>query len=278
MLMLIIFFPREFDLRQEHYCSSVEPCGNTIINHTEHIGPASEVKCIEVHPLYPELIAVGGSDPFVRLYDRRMISASADKSTSNNDSDQATGCVGYYAPGHLPMRPGRGKPTKHRNYVTTHLSFSPDGQELLQNLGGEHIYLYNLKQNRKPLIFSIDEKSHECCGNSSNPKRANGLNNGFTKNGLSNGLNSTYAQRTENSSTDDAANNVTAVPPTAIEQPTQNNELPENALYLKQKGNDMFAQHNYFQAVVNYSEALKLVPDSSALYANRAAALLKRCW
>ena len=234
-----------------------------------------------MHPLYPELIAVGGSDPFVRLYDRRMISKTGDvnsgessssssKSDSCGDSKKAVGCVGYYAPGHIPIRTGRGKPQKHRNYVTTHVTFSPDGQELLQNLGGEHIYLYNLKENRKPLEFSVNDTLHSC----SNGKR-NGFchnieeKNGYTttKNGLANGLNSTYAFRKEKS------DSYTPIPES---EPT--NELPETALQLKLKGNEAFQQQNYFQAIICYSNAIQMVPGSSVLYANRAAALLKRCW
>lgn len=263
---------RQFDLREPHSCSSVKPCANVIINLTENIGPASEVKCIEVHSIYPELLAVGGSDPFVRLYDRRIIKSRTKNGTSQSDSPPTAGCVAYFAPGHLPPRSGRGVPTKLRNYVTTHVTFSPNGQELLQNLGGEHIYSYNIKKQRKPLVFVVNS-SHDC----SMTKR-NGLSVSTTPNEMckkipiktlvESGLNSTFAQRRDK---DKCLEHLQ--PETSC-----NNELPETALQYKLKGNEAFDAYNYFLAITCYSKALSLVPNSSILHANRAAALLKRCW
>jgi len=266
---------RQFDLREPHNCSSVRACANVIINLTENIGPASEVKCIQVHSTYPELLAVGGSDPFVRLYDRRMINNKTRNGASHNETPPPpAGCVSYFTPGHLQMRTGRGKPSKHRNYVTTHVAFSPDGAELLQNLGGEHVYLYNIYQKRKPLVFPLSSSTHECGVpppmKRNAPSRPLSTQIGSTSNmyhETSTGLNSTYASRKDRCS--DGFNS---------ESPSSTNELPESAFQLKKDGNDAFSEQNYFQAVICYSKALHEVPNSSVLYANRAAALLKRCW
>eukprot|EP01084_Bolivina_argentea_P192179 329979_1 len=43
---------------------------------------------------------------------------------------------------------------------------------------------------------------------------------------------------------------------------------------LKVEGNKLFKQHKYSQSVTKYSEAIKLDPNNSILYANRAAAFI----
>lgn len=249
-------------MREPHTCQSNLPCSNVLINLTGHIGPASEVKCIQLHPLHPQYMAVGCSDPFVRLYDRRMLTlsnVSNSKTITSNDLQPPHGCVNYFTPGHLPSRAGRVKQRRRRHYVTTFATFSPDGEELLQNLGGEHIYIYRINEPRKALMFFSHEESNHKCSN------LNGMNrtkNGIHKNGL-NELTSTYESRKRESKK-------------IVD--TVNKDLPEKALNLKLKGNDAFSQENYFEAVTCYNDALRLVPDSSVLHANRAAALLKRAW
>jgi len=46
---------------------------NVLINLNEHVGPHAEAKCLSINPVRPELLAVGANDPYVRLYDRRML-------------------------------------------------------------------------------------------------------------------------------------------------------------------------------------------------------------
>lgn len=58
-------------MRTPHNCSQDTP--NVLINLITHIGRYAETKCLAVNPTRPELLAVGANDPFVRLYDRRMI-------------------------------------------------------------------------------------------------------------------------------------------------------------------------------------------------------------
>lgn len=41
----------------------------------------------------------------------------------------------------------------------THLTFSPDGTELLVNMGGEQIYLYDINGAR-PAVVSVSQHSH----------------------------------------------------------------------------------------------------------------------
>ena len=51
--------------------------------------------------------------------------------------------------GHLPQKQ-QDYIKRYRTLASTYLTFSPDGSELLVNLGGEQIYLFNINQQRKP--------------------------------------------------------------------------------------------------------------------------------
>ena len=42
-----------------------------------HTSRLAECKCVTVHPIRSELIAVGASDPYIRIYDRRMINPTS---------------------------------------------------------------------------------------------------------------------------------------------------------------------------------------------------------
>ncbi|KAG9510632.1 WD and tetratricopeptide repeats protein 1 [Fragariocoptes setiger] len=167
----------QFDLRQPHVCSTSSP-SNILISLEGDIQNI-EAKCIAVNPVRTELLAVGSNDPFVRLYDRRYINveqrpqqeqsnarsqktsfgspshgSNSDISSnlSNNssnyhehsfDSNQGTksslnGCLSYFSPGHLHDKPFK------EAYSSTYVTFSPDGQELLANIGAEHVYLFNV--------------------------------------------------------------------------------------------------------------------------------------
>lgn len=60
-------------------------------------------------------------------------------------------CVTYYCPGHLNK-----KTQQHSSRATktiTYLTFSPDGNELLVNMGSEQIYLYDLNNAEEPKVI-----------------------------------------------------------------------------------------------------------------------------
>ena len=54
--------------------------------------------------------------------------------------------------GHLPQKQSDYK-KKYRTLAATYLTFSPDGNELLVNLGGEQIYLFDINRKRSALKF-----------------------------------------------------------------------------------------------------------------------------
>ena len=239
-----------------------------MINTNDQISTSTEVKCVQLHPLYPEYIAVGCTDPYLRLYDRRMLSLSkkSDESSSNRNpsTELAKGCVTYFSPGHLKPEPVK-PDLKNKMYVTTYANFSPNGEEIIQNLGGEHIYIYNLKNGNSDALTTVSSDIHK------NGYCKNGLNHRKVvkhKNGYSKGEGYTYAKRKlfkEENSNNNSVKTLT-------------DDLPKLASSYKLNGNDAFSQENYYQAIRWYDKALKLAPYSSVLLANKAAALLKRGW
>ena len=62
------------------------------------------------------------------------------------------------AAGHIPARVNEYS-RKMRMLAATHVTFSPDGRDLLVNLGGEQIYLYNIHDNKKGYRLSTGTQS-----------------------------------------------------------------------------------------------------------------------
>ena len=245
----LYFYHREFDLREPHGCSSQTPCKNIIVNLKTR---NKEVKCIQLHPLFPDLFAVGATDPLVRLYDRRKLSVTDINGSSQRENSQP--CVSCFSPGHLYNHKKRGRPRRPKQYSTTYISFSPNGKELIQYSSGEHIFLYNIDEKMKPLLF----ESHGDCAIQSKNEHTEKDCDGNT-------IDSTYEMRKK----------------ILLDNKSHLKELysqPTQASQLKQKGNDCFSKDNFFQAITHYNEALKISPQTSVLYANRAAALLRRKW
>uniref|UniRef100_A0A6N2LZ32 Uncharacterized protein n=1 Tax=Salix viminalis TaxID=40686 RepID=A0A6N2LZ32_SALVM len=84
----------------------------------------------------PHLLLVGGSDAFARLYDRRMLPPL----TSCRKRMSPTSCVNYFCPMHLSER-------RHSSLHLTHVTFSPNGDEVLLSYSGEHVYLMNVNHS-----------------------------------------------------------------------------------------------------------------------------------
>jgi len=155
---------RQWDLRERWSPDS----SNVLVNLTDHAGSGAEVKCVSICPGRSELIAVGANDPYVRVFDRRKISLSRLDPASPPSSD--SGAVAYFVPGHLPGVEVAFR-RKLRPLTSTYITYNKDGTELLCNLGGEQIYLYDkfaLYSTSPPLNLAV-------------------INNCDTKNGYSNG-------------------------------------------------------------------------------------------
>ena len=226
---------RQWDLREKWSGDGA----NVLINLTQQAGRGAEVKCVTICPGRSELIAVGANDPFVRVFDRRMITYGRLDPASTHSSD--SGAVAYFVPGHLP-----GVEAFHRRLrplTSTYITYNEDGTELLCNLGGEHIYLYD-KFALYSTISPINLAMINSC-DTKNVENSIGCSNSF-KNGL----------------------------PKPAFKP-----LSANIEAVKLQANAKFESQDYSKAVSLYNEALALHNDvHHILNGNRAAALMKRKW
>ncbi|XP_060523849.1 WD and tetratricopeptide repeats protein 1-like isoform X2 [Cylas formicarius] len=135
----------QFDLREQHECSwKPKPL-------IDLSSGQLEVKCVAINPTKPYCLAVGVNDCYIRMYDRRMIKSSVVHQTIESGSGSRSehildkNCVQYYAPGHLAI--------EYSNVVSyrlaaTYISFNAAGSEMLVNMGGEQIYLFNVNNPR----------------------------------------------------------------------------------------------------------------------------------
>ena len=69
---------RQFDLRCPEKSQTGSP-NNVLVNLNAHLSidaSNAEAKCLAINPTRPEMLAVGANDPYVRIYDRRMLQTS----------------------------------------------------------------------------------------------------------------------------------------------------------------------------------------------------------
>lgn len=62
--------------------------------------------------------------------------------------------VFFYDSGHLPLKQQEYR-KKFRTLAATYITFSPDGTQLLANLGGEQIYLFDVNRRRPATNFDL---------------------------------------------------------------------------------------------------------------------------
>ena len=73
--MIVLLHFRQFDLRAPESCGPNPK--NVLVNLNAHLGSHAEAKCVAINALRPEQLAVGANDPYVRLYDRRMLTCKS---------------------------------------------------------------------------------------------------------------------------------------------------------------------------------------------------------
>ncbi|XP_016661074.1 WD and tetratricopeptide repeats protein 1-like [Acyrthosiphon pisum] len=149
----------QHDIRMRHICS-IGKLQNTLVkicgNSGSRIGPT----CLDINQIRSEQLAVGANDQYVRLYDRRMIKSLSSfymKQASENalvyDGNNVNNALQYFLPGHI--QPKNSETITRTIQGITHLTFSPDGQELLVNYGCEYVYLYDLVNRVDNAFFNI---------------------------------------------------------------------------------------------------------------------------
>jgi len=228
---------RQWDLREKWSAEN----SNVLVNLTNQAGRGAEVKCVTVCPSRTELVAVGANDPYVRVYDRRMISCGP-LDTSCDPCEDNTGAVAYFVPGHLP-----GAEVKfHRRLrplASTYIAYNSAGTELLCNLGGEQVYLYDRWALYSQAGAQFTKAVMENCDKIPS-------NNGYT--------NGQYGHSGSG----------------AHMRP-----LTGQVEKVKMAANVEFESENYDAAVSLYNRALVLHrAPHPVLCGNRAAALMKRAW
>ncbi|XP_052865980.1 WD and tetratricopeptide repeats protein 1 [Anopheles cruzii] len=236
----------QHDLRQQHNCDGRD--ANVLIDLKNYIFGIPEIKCIAINPQRPELMAIGTNDIYVRLYDRRMITLSKlagyeinQGSAVTEDNIPKDGCVKYFSPGHLGSME---KALVYNQKAVTYVTFSPDGTELLANMGSDHIYLYDINSTRHPLFLQL-------------PKLPAPAPNGSTMNG----------------SVDDCATGKSG-------GEKMKHKFPPDVELLKKEGNANLEKNQFLQAIHKYTLAIRKAnsQDCAILYLNRATALMKRNW
>lgn len=288
----------QFDLRSPHQCSNV--CNNVLVNLVNHLGRTAEAKCIAINPCNPNLLAVGANDPYVRMYDRRMIKPTTAKFSNDRgssiwnllftgepvepgDDNLPPGCVSYFVAGHLPQKQNEFR-RRYRSLTATYVTFSPDGKDLLVNLGGEQIYLFNIMSKRNQLVFDMCAKA---------------LN--FNYNAIENGedlkihccdefrVSKNKAYDIPSNETDSTSvthspsclhNNIVTASSSSQHNPVQKgiHFLPGDVEQVRKCANHSFERQEYTVAISLYSSAIVMCPSAACLYGNRAAAYIKRGW
>lgn len=263
---------RQFDVRSPHTCRSESP--NILISLKRCFGRLAEAKCLSINPVRSELLAVGANDPYVRIYDRRMI-----RPTTTHKMEQALGdgndmtktdylpdgCAEYFVAGHLKNHSTTNG--KIKSYTSTYVTFGANGRDLLVNLGGEQIYLFDIYGQREAQLYDFKSSPYyvEDAGTSSkgecSASKATPPTNGYT-NGTS------LSNRWILSLLEDAN----------VDPFTSRSALPPRVETLRLSANYAFEALDYATAVRLYNNAINLCQDSAVLYGNRAAALMKRDW
>lgn len=248
----------QYDIRTPHICRNNNH--NVLVNLVYHMGRYAEGKCIAVNPRKPELVAIGANDAYIRMYDRRMIKLSqvppspsihdnsdwANISTyragkGDPDDNIPLGSTQYFIAGHLHSRDG------NRSITTTYLTFSDNGNELLVNMGGEQVYLFDINDSNSSKTFFSSSKKYS---------RSIEWDQELGK---------YYLKQNDISHTEDLVDKSVKILPPHVEE-------------LKRQANEGFEQQKYSLAINLYNKAISYCPMAAVLFANRAAAYMKRAW
>ncbi|KAH7654664.1 WD and tetratricopeptide repeats protein 1 [Dioscorea alata] len=136
---------RQYDFREGASCPPVgstnQECRHVLLDLrcgakkslADPPGHCLHLKSCDISSTRPHQILVGGSDAFGRLYDRRMLPPLSSSQTNM----KLPPCVTYFCPVHLAER-------RRSSLNLTHVTFSPNGEEVLLSYSGEHVYLMDV--------------------------------------------------------------------------------------------------------------------------------------
>lgn len=233
---------RQYDTRENHNCSSTSGrCRNVLIDLRQTCGAVlgyTQCKCLDVNSVRTEQLAVGGFDPYIRLYDMRLLSTSYPCTDLSPRADPS--CLAHFGPGHV--RQDKSRHHSHSNIAITYLTFSPCGQELLANLSADQVYLFN--------TVTMDPLFQYCIEEGNEPSLIQ---------------------------LPPFCPPLTLQSDGQLCQTSEVN-IPLSAQKLRDKGNQYYQQKQYTEAIHCYSSGLSKCPTWHILYSNRATALVSRNW
>ncbi len=207
-------------------------------------------------------MAVGALDAFVRLYDTRILTL---KCTSRDVSHQADpSCLAHFSPGHISSPQMKRTRRAFNNLATTFVTFSPDGRELLVNLSGEHIYLYDTTNFQEALKYTFEKTDPD-----SIPE-------------LQSSSKPPIPSNSHSHSTSESVHRLLTMPLCESRQTSQTGQAQsspsEEVLMLKEEGDVLYKEGKLSAAIEKYSSAIMLCPTWHVTYSCRALALNSRKW
>lgn len=130
---------RLYDLRKESKCHKTK-CKDKIL-----IYSPSAVTTMDVAPISMFYIAVGSSDGYVRIYDRRYLGVMDFTDTETNFT--------------VPVKAFSIPAVEKRAYRITSVGYSANEQELLASYSSEYLYLFDVTQEGLSTKASLTEKN-----------------------------------------------------------------------------------------------------------------------
>ncbi len=206
---------------------------------------------------------MGALDAFVRLYDTRVLSL---KSTSRDlCSHGDPSCLAHFSPGHISNPRTKKARRAFNTLATTFVAFSPDGEELLVNLSGEHIYLYDTTHFREASRYSFDKTDPSSVprlqsrSNAHIPPSSHG-----TRESVRRRLTMPFCHSHQSTVVSAAS--------------TDQSRISHQVIRLKEEGDRLYREEKLSSAIQRYSSAVLLCPTWHILYCSRAQVLNSRKW
>ncbi|PIK59155.1 putative WD and tetratricopeptide repeats protein 1, partial [Apostichopus japonicus] len=160
--------------------------------------------------------------------------------------------------------------SKRLQNVGYYLSYLwPKGDELLVNIGGEQVYLFDVNKARRPKLYTLGDYALQPGTNGVHKKDvseqvAGVLSSNGTTNGVSHSISLTQT------------GSIKCLPATC---PPHLYRSTHQAEFLKLEANKFYCDRKDFTAAIRlYNQAISISPQSAVLYGNRAAAYMKRRW
>lgn len=254
---------RRLDTREPHTCSSEGGCRNILIDlkltSKLTLSQPVQCKCIDINPIRTEQIAVGALDPYARIYDARLCSLRSSTSASSPHGDPS--CIALYAPGHLSNPAfAPSKRSMCSAVAATFVTFSSDGRELLVNLSGEQIYLYDITTHQQPVTYEMDESEATSIPVVTRPVLRTCSANGMAGMGMK------------------------LVPPPVFEshstpqKTAEEFEIDGRVMELKNRGKELYKEERFNDALNALNSAIYLCQNWHMLYFLRGTTLYSRKW